>query len=166
MHNKEDLSEYNLVVVDKYTQDWVWFHEIMRTGLFKQGHSDYDIEFIEQHFYAPARRTQYLLKCNGRPVAATCFDQTAPDRAILRGVAVKSTHQGRGHGRALIASIAQAATAAGVTEICVNAAKAKTDFYSAVGFCRDEWGPEEQAQWNREVSGPPSVQMTLRLGDN
>lgn len=163
MNDYKKNKDYELCVVEKYTQGWRAFHEIMRVALFEQSPWEYDPEFNDRYFVCPAQRTSYLLMFKGGPVAAACLDQTGIDRAVLRGVAVAKHLQGHGHGRALVALVAEAAGAAGVSELCVNAAKTKIDFYRAVGFCQDEWGPEEQARSRCELPANLPMQMTLRL---
>lgn len=136
-------DRYELVKVDLGSEDWVRFHHIQRTALFRQEISDYEGDFHDKNFRRPANRSWLLLKWQGEAVGITTLDHFDDATAATRAVAIAEEFQGKGHGRALGLLTQEFAKSQGVKSLCVNAGDHAVDFYRRLGFEKETWDLNE-----------------------
>ena len=101
--------------------------------------------------------THLLLREHGGPPLACARMRTLPDgRVKAERVAVAAAARGRGHGRTIMANIAQLAREDGAPEVILAAQVSAIPFYLALGYaiCSDEFMD----------AGIPHRKMRLLLG--
>lgn len=123
--------------------DWRHLHDIRCAVLFTAGR--HAVAYDENH---PDDRAEghlpYLLFFEGRPVGVARLDLRG-DVGVVRLVAIVTSQQGRGHGRALGALIEAEARRRDVTKLRLNAAANAVGFYEKTGWRRSAWDPAERA---------------------
>lgn len=153
-------DEYSLCVVEKNTDDWLEFHRIRRTALFRQSEADYDVAFQDAFMPAPAARANLLLKFNGKAVGLLSLDDFGDGKAAIRAVTVDTTSKSVGHGRQLVERTAELARAQGVRQLCVNASPASSGFYRKLHFKEETWSKREFDECTNDGN---TIQQLTRL---
>lgn len=152
-------DQYELVRVESGSEDWVKFHHIQRTALFRQEVSEYEREFNDTFFCRPANRSWLLLKWQGVAVGITTLDHFDDSTAATRAVAIADEFQGKGHGRALGLLTQEFARSQGVKSLCVNAGDHAVEFYRRLGFEKETWDLNE---YEGVVNPEKIIQMVCR----
>ena len=164
-----NFGTHNLLVVERYSEEWKEFHDIQRYSLFELREEDhYDPDYHDSggsfSINPPSSRLSLMLKHEGRAVGITTLDLWPDNRAVMRGVAIRQDARGLGHGRALGSLVATFAHAQGVGELMVNADPAKVGYYQRLGFTTETWSDSELELWrNGGVNSTVPVQMVKRL---
>ena len=117
--------------------DWAAFHRIRRAELFTSGR--YDENHPDDR--APDN-TPYLLLADGDAVGVARLDRQG-EVGIVRLVAISKRCQGMGLGRSLADKLEDAARAAYIKTLRVNAANDAVGFYERLGWTRSEWDRSE-----------------------
>lgn len=153
-------DEYELVVVTPGSDDWMAFHHVQRTALFRQSPAEYEPTFHDAYYFRPARRCQLLLKWNRLALGVTTLDEFQDSRAATRSVAVAEEFQGKGHGRTLLLLTQEFAKRRGIETLCVNAGADAVGFYRSLGFVEETW---DATEFDGIESPQTMVQMTRCL---
>lgn len=122
--------------------DWRAFHGIREAVLWTaRGKSGYDRHHVDD-YDVPANQP-LLLKHDGTPIGTLRLDDRGDGTGVLRLVAVVSTEQSRGHGRALLDLAAERARGQGLRTLFINAAPEALGFYQKTGWERFAWSEGE-----------------------
>ena len=132
------IRTYVLMKVET-PSDWDAYHAIRRDVLFEaRGQYDYNPDLPDER---RPENLPLLLKQGCMPLGTVRLDRQPDDVAIVRLVAVRTEHQGFGHGTALLEALEQIARNLGIRELRVHAAADAEGFYLKHGYARTLFDP-------------------------
>ena len=122
------------------SDEWSVYHRIRKAELFDDTTEAYD-EHHPAEFHEGNVPLLFLLDGNG--IATTRLDFRLP-YAIVRLVAVASSHQGLGYGRALAEYVEEWARMKHALRLDLNARSSAVGFYQRLGYFFNDWDPSDK----------------------
>ena len=122
------------------SDEWSAYHRIRKAELFDGTTDAYD-EHHPAEFHEG--NVPLLLLLDGHGIATMRLDFRLP-HAIVRLVAVASSHKGRGYGRALAEYVEMRARMKHVKRLDLNAKCSVLGFYQRLGYFFNDWDPNDE----------------------